>query len=76
VAGGGWEGDQNGGRNGKIAKFEKNIVNISTENGRTKLKRYSGEARRRVLSECQVINLNLDGGVGQKSEKAPKRVGT
>ena len=69
MAGGGWEGDQNGGRKGKIAKFWKNITNISTENGRTKLKRYSGEARHRVLSECQLIILILDGGGGKKAEK-------
>jgi len=50
VAGGGWEGDQNGGRKGKIAKFGRIIVNISTENDRTKLKRYSEEAHRRALS--------------------------
>jgi len=76
MAGGGWEGDQNGGRKGKIAKFWKNITNISTENGRTKLKRYSGEARRRVLSCCPVKFLILDGGGAQKSGKTPKSVGT
>ena len=62
MVGGGWEGDQNGARNGKIAKFGKNIVNISAGNGQTKLNRRSKEAHRRVLSECQLKIFNFDGG--------------
>jgi len=76
VAGGGWEGYQNGVRNMKIAKFGKNIVHNSASINHTKLKRHSGEARRRVLSECQLKILILDGGGGKTSRKARKRVGT
>ena len=76
MAGGGWEGDQNGARNGKIAKFGKNITNISAGNYHTKLKRHSGEAHRRGLSECQLKFLILKGGGGKKHGKAPKSVGT
>ena len=76
MEGGGWEGHQNVARNDKIARFGKNIINISAGNGHTKLKRNSGEAHRRVLSYSQVIILILDGGGGKKGGKAPKRVGT
>ena len=76
MAGGAWKEDQNGVRSGKIAKFDRIIVNISTENDRKKLKRYSGEAHRRVLSECQLKISILNGGGGKKHGKAPKSVGT
>ena len=67
VAGGGWEGDQNGDRKGKIAKFGKNIVNNSASINHTKLKRYPGEAHRRELSECALKFCILNGGGGKKA---------
>ena len=76
MAGGAWKEDQNGVRSGKIAKFGRIIVNNAASINRTKLKRYSGEAHSRVLSECQVINLIFDGCGGKKHGKPRKRVGT
>ena len=72
MAGGAWKEDQNGVRSGKIAKFGRNIVNISAGNGGTNLKRYSGEARCRILSEYQVIILIVNGGGVKKAEKRQK----
>ena len=62
-----WEGDKNGHRIGKIAKFGRNMVNNSASINRTKLKRYSGEAHRRVLSECQLKIIIFNGGGGKKA---------
>jgi len=76
MVGGACEGDQNGVGNVKIAKFGRIIVNNSASINHTKMKRYSGEARRRVLSECRLTILILDGGGGKKSGKTRKRVGT
>jgi len=76
VAGGGWEGYQNGVRNMKIGKFGKNIVHNSASINHTKLKRHSGEAHRRVLSGCGLKVLISNGGGGKKATKASKSVGT